>query len=153
MALSVIKAGFFSYSNLVIGGGLSAGLWLEILPLGIMFAISLVMILCPLGIAKGLLSADLEGVEDEHFSSKKIEYLASSLFGLYFLACAIVDAFYVWGIFLAIRHMGMPWVWTPEYSGAAMAGVAEFCVALWFLFGAKGLWAMVGWARKISTQK
>ncbi len=155
MALAAIKAGFFSYSNLVIGGGAAAGVWLEVVPLGIMFVISVLMVGFPLGVTQRLLPAETgdEQGEIEPLTSEKIQLLASSLFGLYFLVQSVLDGFYVWGIFLAIRHMGIQWSWTPEYTGTTIAALAEFCMALWFLFGAKGLWAMVRWARIISSEK
>ncbi len=156
MALTAMKAGFFSYGNLAIGGGVYAGLWLETGPLFIMLLVSLLMISCPLGVARWLLpaeAADEQHVKYEWHIDGNIELLASSLMGLYFLVQSILDGFYVWGIFLAVRHMGMQWSWTPEYAGMAMASAAEFCAALWFLFGAKGLWVMVRWARKTGTEK
>ncbi len=123
--------------------------WLMSLAFLLMLAASLLMIIFPFTLTGKLLPDETEAKKTDSLSSEKIEYLASSLMGLYFFVEAIIDGFYMLGIVLGLRNLGIAWTWTPEYAGIVMAMTAEFLAALWLLFGAKGIWSVVRWAKDV----
>ncbi len=149
MGLYALRNGSLYIGSMVGGSQIQ---WLMILAFLLMLAASLLMIVFPLTLAGKLLPVGSESKKTDGLSSDKIEYLASSLMGLYFLVQAIIDGFYLLGIFLGTRNLGITWIWTQDNAGIFMAMIAELIAALWLLFGARGLWGVVRWARDLGKK-
>ncbi|MCP4932853.1 MAG: hypothetical protein GY927_01305 [bacterium] len=159
-ALAVRVAGIFMglyalrngalYIGSTVGGSQSE--LLMVLAFLLMTAASLLMIFFPLTLAGKILPDDLAPAKTDSLSSEEIEYLASSLLGLYFFVEAIIHGFYILGILLGLQNMGLSWSWTQEYTAIVMAMIAELFAALWLLFGSKGLWRAVRWARDVGKK-
>lgn len=127
-----------------------APLWLLLTANALMVCAAICMILFP-GIVAGILAPQKSASNNQSLlSSYDIELLAYSLFGLYLLIQAVLDASYLTSIWYATISLSYPWTWSPEYVAMTVTMFFELAVAIFLLFGGRVLSIALKWARKAS---
>ncbi|MGI9413528.1 MAG: hypothetical protein ACR2PM_07660 [Hyphomicrobiales bacterium] len=147
IGLSALKAGA-AYLYTAAQANLDPWLFLALTPTVMMFAAAACMIVFPRTVAGNLVPV-VANETREPPAIGQLEVLGCALIGLYFLIQAVLDATWMISYYYAGRQWDTAWVWNQSTVTPTVVAAAKFAIAVWLLLGAKGLFGLLRWARRV----